>query len=387
MLLHVLLVDDEPLILKSVEHSVDWEKLGCKVAAKASNGRQAMECMSDYEIDILITDISMPKSSGIDLIKETQRMEEKPLSILISGYDDFEYAREGLKYNAFDYILKPIDYDELEQCVEKAVQQLRVKRQELYDVKKNMIYEAFTNGHIHHPYNTSSSVYLPMEMHADDEMKMLETLNDRIGDFSANTYLFSQKNNYYIVMIECDSFDTERLTKLKEQVMNGLKEMTDDYQTIVLYDEFVRLEELKDAVKQNAKLMEMEKFTDEKLITKSYMEEFYKNKQSIAYLIDQALEFMENHFDQDIGNEEVAAKIGLSVSYFSCIFKKAMNMTFLEYLTDIRIQYACQFLIESDWKTYQIANKVGYVDQRYFSQVFKKKVGMTPTEYRKKHQK
>ncbi|GAA3323319.1 hypothetical protein GCM10020331_046710 [Ectobacillus funiculus] len=94
---------------------------------------------------------------------------------------------------------------------------------------------------------------------------------------------------------------------------------------------------------------------------------------------------MQNHFTENIGIETVAEQVGLSVSHFSVLFKqKNTSDIFLDYLTKLRMDHACLLLETTDLKTYEIANLVGYTDQRYFSQVFKKYVNLTPSQYRKK---
>lgn len=141
-----------------------------------------------------------------------------------------------------------------------------------------------------------------------------------------------------------------------------------------LYDGFVSAQEL----------LKMGSVLDREIISEDVIKDEFKGKNSTADLIEKAKSYMEDRFSEDIGIEQVAEKIGLSVSYFSVIFKQQTGVTFLEYLTDIRIHHACLLLKRSNMKTYDIAQKVGYLDQRYFSQVFKKKLKMTPSEYRKK---
>ena len=98
----------------------------------------------------------------------------------------------------------------------------------------------------------------------------------------------------------------------------------------------------------------------------------------------QALEFVKDHYsDPDLDLEMVCSSLGVSAAYFSTVFKKETGSTFISYLTDYRMKEAIRLMDEEDEKTYITAEKVGYTDPNYFSYVFKKKYGMSPTRYRK----
>jgi two-component system response regulator YesN len=90
----------------------------------------------------------------------------------------------------------------------------------------------------------------------------------------------------------------------------------------------------------------------------------------------------DNYGDQELTIDKICGILGVSAAYFSTTFKKETGKTFINYLTDYRMEQAVQRLIEKDDKTYVIAAQVGYADPAYFSYVFKKKFGVSPTRYR-----
>ena len=97
-----------------------------------------------------------------------------------------------------------------------------------------------------------------------------------------------------------------------------------------------------------------------------------------------ALDFVRDHYsDADLDLEMVCSSLGVSAAYFSTVFRKETGSTFINYLTDYRMKEALRLIDEEDEKTYIIAGKVGYADPNYFSYVFKKKYGMSPTKYKK----
>lgn len=105
-------------------------------------------------------------------------------------------------------------------------------------------------------------------------------------------------------------------------------------------------------------------------------------KEQVHRLIEKTREYIASHYHKDLSIEEAAEFTGLSISHFCLLFKQETGYTFLEYLTECRIDKAKYILKNSQVKVYQIAPLVGYQDPRYFTQVFKKMTGMTPSEYR-----
>lgn len=125
----VLIVDDEPDIRIGIRMKVDWEKHGLEVSGEASNGREALDLLAANEADIVITDMSMPVMDGVAFLEACSQLFPELRTIVITGYEDFQYARAALKSKARDYLLKPVARDELEAALEKVVRELDAERQ------------------------------------------------------------------------------------------------------------------------------------------------------------------------------------------------------------------------------------------------------------------
>ncbi|GMK46738.1 AraC family transcriptional regulator [Paenibacillus glycanilyticus] len=111
----VLLVDDEIFVRKGLKNLIDWESLGYEICDEAGNGQEALEKIQLIKPDLVIADIRMPVLDGLGLIqKVTEEGAYSPTFIIVSGYHDFQYAQRALRYGVHDYILKPIDEEELE---------------------------------------------------------------------------------------------------------------------------------------------------------------------------------------------------------------------------------------------------------------------------------
>lgn len=96
-----------------------------------------------------------------------------------------------------------------------------------------------------------------------------------------------------------------------------------------------------------------------------------------------AREYVEEYYTEDLTLQRVADAVGISSSYLSSLFSQYLDCGFIDYLNKIRIEHACDYLKQHYFKAYEIAYKVGFRDEKYFSRVFKKQTGMTPSEYRK----
>lgn len=112
----VVLVEDEDLIRRGLKFRMDWTGVGCVVAGEAASGEEGLKVIREVRPDIVITDIRMPGMNGIEMLKES--MKEHPHSaIILSGYAEFELAREALRLGVVEYLLKPVDFEELKDCI------------------------------------------------------------------------------------------------------------------------------------------------------------------------------------------------------------------------------------------------------------------------------
>ena len=117
----MILADDEPVIMRGIRKLVDWERLGFSIVGEYGDGSSAMEGLLSLRPDIALLDISMPGMNGIEILKNIREFGLPTRVIFISGFQDFEYARNALTYGAVAYLLKPVIREELLQAVEKAV--------------------------------------------------------------------------------------------------------------------------------------------------------------------------------------------------------------------------------------------------------------------------
>ncbi|HJA89907.1 MAG TPA: response regulator, partial [Candidatus Jeotgalibaca merdavium] len=122
MTLNVLIVDDEPLIRKGLTTMIDWSLYGFSVMGEFSNGEDALAYLSENpnQVDVILTDIRMPGMDGLELIKRVKEIATKEIYfVILSGYYEFEYAKKAIQYQVKDYLLKPIQADDLIEILKK----------------------------------------------------------------------------------------------------------------------------------------------------------------------------------------------------------------------------------------------------------------------------
>jgi YesN/AraC family two-component response regulator len=124
VLLKVVIIDDNPLIIQSLEETIDWHSLSCEVVGKSTSGETGRRIIKKLMPEIIISDIRMPGIDGLDMIEFIKPVVPNAKVIVISGYEDFEYANRAIKIGVSDYILKPINNDELSKTIKKVADEI-----------------------------------------------------------------------------------------------------------------------------------------------------------------------------------------------------------------------------------------------------------------------
>ncbi|WP_271629190.1 response regulator, partial [Caldicellulosiruptor sp. DIB 104C] len=138
MLYKVLIVEDEVFMREGLKNLIDWKELGFEIVGEAEDGPSAFEFMKKMQVDVLISDIKIPLLSGLDLIEKVKReIKNPPEVIIISGYADFEYAKKAIQHGVVNYILKPVEEEELVDTLLKVKSNL--KKNELIKEDRSLL--------------------------------------------------------------------------------------------------------------------------------------------------------------------------------------------------------------------------------------------------------
>ena len=180
-MLKVLLVDDEPFILQGLQVLVDWEKEGYEVPLTAANGEEALHILLEQHVDLVISDINMPVMTGLELLRQIRQVHTLDAwFVILSGYAEFSYAQEAMRYDCTDYILKPVEKDVLISLLRKVSAMKKTLDQETEEGKKNK--KAYLDRNlialVLGKYDHKVLDYLQKHMQFSDEMRYIEVQLD-----------------------------------------------------------------------------------------------------------------------------------------------------------------------------------------------------------------
>ncbi|WP_416147504.1 helix-turn-helix domain-containing protein [Salipaludibacillus sp. HK11] len=370
----VLLVDDEELLVESLAKTFPWKNFECEVVGTALNGITALDAYRNLRPDIVVTDIKMPDMDGIAFLEEIFAERGTDEVIVLSGFDDFNYVQNALRYKAFHYLLKPLDREELKDVIDKAIKEI-VKKKETETTK----WKTFLFDHAFKRSETNEQTEL-FSSFGTMIVKYLEDGNVR-DEHSDNHFLFTYPlSNKELLIIGAGDSTEDRLLSLAEDLLSKNKHAIASLGPITGF-----VEELSDSLEGAQLFLEKQQFIDQRLVTQGVYDEYRCLETESLSALHDAKRYIEKHANQPLRNDDVAKRFAFSPSYFSTIFKQVHGISFSEHLKQTRINQACELLKETNKPAYEIANAVGYEDQRYFSQVFKKETGQTPSQYRKSH--
>ncbi len=393
----VLIADDEEIIRRGICGLLSKDP-EIRVVAMAEDGRQALRLSAETMPDLFFIDINMPYLNGLEVIEQIRQFNATAVIIIISGYDEFEYVQKGLQLGIFDYLLKPIMENSFFPVLEKAKNQLRQNnlllntiewaRIQLRKNRQTLIAEflsAWLNGHYSEAEVQESLKFLEIELPNNcgvticrfplEKVKTEEALPNlnELLYFAAESHAKTIFKNFspsltwknpvsdLVVLSSCEpSSDWIRAAEqLKQQLENELsirpliiqKNIPDRSQIAILYE--TTITELNRLQKSPAYLLEIRDYIDQ------------------------------NYWDPDLTLSVLAERFHFSVQHLSRAFGHETGVTFVDYLTRVRMRKAIELLHNPDLKIYEISEQIGYSNQQYFSSVFKKLLGISPVEYRR----
>lgn len=376
--MRVLLVDDEPFILEGLKILIDWAAEGCEIVGSVKNGNEALRFLEGESVDLIITDIRMPECSGLQLLEKVKKdMISDAFFIIMSGYNEFEYAKTALRLGCMDYIVKPVDRDELLTVVRRIRQLLEERR---VDKARRSELE---KGYMDRNYITH-----------------LIGAYDREG--GSNQHIIC-KDNLDALTRAIEENDPARIDKYvdafyQETREKNLSEEIINFNISYLLFQLIHLASAQDDEVNQEEIMGFigESSFEESLISGSstYMQRFCREyaeyisqlrKSAGVGILQEVEKEIRTRYAENISLREMSQKYFINNAYLGQIFKKRYGMSFKDYLTDCRISEAVKLLIRTDRKIIRIAEDVGYKDSDYFVQKFIERMGCTPSKYRRDH--
>ena len=524
---NLILVDDEPFVLKGIPRVFDLKKYNFNLVQTYDNPVRALNELSMTKPDLIITDIKMPQMDGLQFSQEAKKICPDAEIVILSGHDNFSYAQTAVRLGASDYLLKPIkkkDFERMLISTAKTLQdkqskrhlseQMQITTKMNYSILKNNFFEQLLiQGSL--KSNTLQSLYNQLGFTFSESPFILvkfviyeiNTKNDYIStlekiisefihklsdftnieEFYTDEYLYfilydfkdiifeeddihkiimdfakdKEKENIHLLAgisdihrnisqislasIECDdgiltnyknhehhnqsgmltynenadlhipSSDIENLMiAIHTHDMSNIEKIIDtifEQPALKLYKDLgtsITLVILLKMAHIQTKYQSSDIFITPDILNIGYLSSKYPSSiqqknlifekslklsqliesqeiKSSSKIILSAVQYINNNYNKNINLTDVANAIHISKNYLCDIFKKEMNITFIDYVTNLRIEKAKYLLSHTDKKMYEISEEVGYNDYAYFSQIFKRHTGTTLSAYRKQH--
>jgi two-component system, response regulator YesN len=511
----LLIVDDEKLIRLGVKSMIERRQKDFYDITLCSNGKEALEMVQREKFDIVLTDIRMPQMDGITFIQNLQNVEYKPALLILSGYDDFNYAREAIKCGAKNYLLKPIKREELYTSLDNIEKELETSK----EITNNQVLvrsyiEEFRANELNYIFLRTSvsdeeiekvgerlkldvfndSYYLGLALRSEGDNRLNNDFSKEIRTMLENyvvstenkkIYVFNSESGIVIIASDYSVFEHLERRYSKDHLFDffvgiseeyrGIREIREAYNQAleavkyrlfsycygtnvikyssisnksidyvmpaekverlrnlietdrekeierilsevlnedkarelnILYVEELNgkinqivLEEIKSKffLKEEEVLHRFKKFSNIYEFN-NFIEYAHSLKEFILYIneyiraikdiygdnrnIEKAIDYINENYYKDLNLAIVSNEVSFNYSYFSQVFKEYTGENFVNYLKKIRINKAKDLLRSSDFKIYEVAQKVGYEDSKQFAKIFRSITGVTPGEYR-----
>ena len=390
-----LFVDDERLIREGISNLIDWERITGQELTLAENAKVALKYLEHEKYEIVISDIYMQDMNGIELAKCIKGKWPDVVVILLSAYEDFDYARKAIEAGVFKYLLKPVIPEELEDAVNEAISQVKINE----ETKKRIDHsqEVLEDYRRELKKNLWKDILSGNMCNEDEIFERFEKMNmsKNISPIYVVVYKTDDESMLYQNQVAID--------KVVSSCFEGYIDTVfmDNYIVILLKKENAKsvLYAFGDLVKE---MFHFEVYMGEGKTVKD-LSTLHMSVESAKYNIQKnrankkdeptqivlaAVEMIRKEIDNvDFNINTIANALYLTPAYFSRVFKRKMGMTCIDFIKNYRINLAKDLLQNTDLSIQQISEKTGYATVYYFSQQFKQVTGESPGSFRKKRQK
>lgn len=445
--MQLLIVDDGHYVVEYLKHLLDWRAFGIDHIETTTNSIEAREMLNRSPVDILITDIRMPEVSGVDLLQHIHDNGLPTKVIFLSGYSQFDYAQQGIRFGVLDYLLKPVDKDDMEGAMIKAVAKIQEKHPALPALGESIDslgyllsllgenqnarkgYEGYEGIFGHRRY-----CFLKLEKHSTEQLNLLQNEGECEA---ADSMLWTIGTGWAGIISE--EVKEAQLTEMMLPALSEPFSLTDREQVRRRFYQFFLNEEVRpqDFIRLRTMYPPAGEWELASNLLKKY-EQLGSRKDRMIFLIETILyiyrseegrdadqtadwlfhrlcnpgeiapavidafekirfdkhlsnkslvskvqAFIENHLDHSLSLDELSKVAHLHPVYLSKLFKQETGENVSSYISRKRLEKASHLLLDSDLRVADISQMVGYKKNQYFIQLFKENYGVTPCQYRK----
>ena len=399
-MLKILIVDDEQVVRVYLQSIVNWEQYDCQVVTTCENGMEALEVMAQQPIDLILTDLEMPKMNGLQLIEEIRSRGYQTKVIVLSNHSDYDLSREVMKLGALDYYVKTnvkeADIISMIELVSEQVKKQLLQKHALEEEKRLKIDNFKIGRKIFLTTVLTGDVYYN-ELQLSQYVKMYHLFEPRLSLYRLRFQQPIELRQFLyvdaIIAEEFQKYDHDVLHLTQEKILVALYERT-IVEEQVLMDHWLRIvKNIKNYLRaelQASKRLLIDSTDKLTSCTKLFQNDVPGDVSSVIAdeelshyrpEIQSILYYIHEHYDERITLQDLSAFACLNEAYLSRLFKMETKKTINSYINELRIYKAKELLKSPNIMVKEVAQLVGIKDQLYFNRVFKKFCGENPTDY------
>jgi two-component system response regulator YesN len=398
----MILVEDESFERNSLVNCIDWKLIGVQIIGAAANGVQGLSMVLELRPDIVLTDVKMPVMNGLEMSRKIRNVNPEIKIIFLSSYDDFEYAKQAIDLSIQAYLMKPVNEGELLRVVKKASdevtekmlnEQLYIKMKNNYSISLGLARQALVNRmltgmHVSEEdarnlglewlHGREEKLCLILSVYSKGKLDLTDTSMDYLNHICTKICRKSINVciNAGLLITLCSVSETDgEMTTIKMEY---------------LLQQFFREKGI-DLLRIETMCSTDTSHTPDELYTEilkrntiGYLEPAgmvskMKNKQQI---VDEIEQIILAQYNTQLTLESIAQMIHFTPNYIGNLFKSIKKISVNRYLMKVRLEKSEELLLNSNISINDISEQSGFSSITYFHTIFKKEIGITPSEYR-----
>jgi two-component system response regulator YesN len=405
---NLLIVDDEVITARTIRQGLRWEELGVGQAFTANSMKQACEIFREHRIDILLCDIEMPHGTGLELLEWVRAGNYETVALILTAHAVFEYSQRAIQLGCIEYILKPVNFEQLGKIVRRASEMANALRdsrlyckyglwvdgrrfvanrfwedvltEEIPPVKEKILGAARLRGddfdcegrHMMLLLGNGDQFHVPNWQPRDLKYAVCNIVADLLPE---NAAVFAVKTSSILCLIpeaKADG-DAARYRQRCAELVRVIREKLSVGVYCCLCG-FIAADEM------SVYWRNMERMLADGAFQSSGQVGLFSNSDTKAIRL--ACDFIRQRiYEGDLSRETIARHVGLNPEYLSRAFKKEKGVRLVQYIQQEKIKMATQMLANGDISVSEAAARLSYSNFSYFSYLFKKYTGQAPSDY------
>ncbi|MEK4352417.1 response regulator [Paenibacillus sp. FSL R5-0475] len=409
----VLIVDDESFVRRSLSEMLGSANHNFSIIGSVENGLEAIQLLKEQTIDLVISDIRMPGMDGLELSKHIHECHPDTETILLTGYQDFSYASQAIRYGVREYLVKPNSVENILEVVTSVYERLELKKQhrQVSQLREKNLREKrlsdllygiplpYFEEQLIPPFHSFVIITVNhlgdvMPQYWSEQAMYAAVINILEECFSLYANVVGiQEEQEAIIMLFYPDEQSERIDEaLTQEIMIKLSSLLKSPFSAGVSNPHYDLGALATAYHESLQACQQLKkdstrpviyYSDVSMCSASPQLTEQLQVKATRRVISMMIEAMNSRLQENLSLKMIADELYMNPTYLGRLFKDDVGECFSSFLTKLRIQKAIELLNNVTLKVYEVSELVGFKDPAYFSLIFKKYMGMTPQEFQK----